>query len=742
MNLPKFSPAAERVVTRATEESHRLGHGYLGVEHLFIALIDQSRQQDRSMPDPQRAQLDDVMERLRTELGSGTDAAPSKPPFQTTRSHTVFRIAGRLADCDGETHVQPSHILGGILQEGRSVPARLLRATGFDATELQRALTHSSAGTASSPTPHLSRYGRDLTRLADSGRLSPLIGREQELKLVSEILLRRSKNNPVLVGEAGVGKTAIVEGLAQVLVSPDCPSPLRGRRIIELSMGSLVAGTKYRGEFEKRMVDILAELAANREIILFLDELHTVVGAGASGEDGLDASNILKPALARGEISCIGATTIDEFRRRIEKDPALERRFQQVQVAEPTPGDTRAILDRLKPLLESHHGVEIDPNALDAAIQLTVRHVPDRQLPDKALDALDQTCARERLARHTPGAPSCATIDEPQIVATVSHWTGIPLARIAPEAAQDLLNLGQSLKQRLVGQDHAVDVVSASIVAARAGLAPKKRPVGVFLFLGPTGVGKTELAKTLADQLFGDPKRLVQFDMSEFTEPHSISKLIGAPPGYVGYEREGSLISALRTRPHCVVLFDEIEKAHPKVFDIFLQIFDEGRLSGAHGRTADFTQSVIILTSNIVPVVSREDRRRVGFAEDAGPTGSPTPIDLRTKLTAFLRPELVNRIDEIVLFRTLSTVDLRKIVDRFVGEIDSALASRQLTLRLDDEVYDYLIRLGSTDLFGARELRRVIDRALRRPLAHVMLSREEGPGEIRVSVSDQGLTFD
>ena len=745
MSMPRLSTAAERVMAAAAEESGRLGHGHLGVEHIFLAVSDETGTRISEALSAQGCEFDPFAEKLRAQIGEpGTEEREGLPAY-TRRTAEVLHLAGKIAERQGEALVQPWHILDAILSEGRSVPVRLLRTGGIDVVELQYALSAPVKAPADASTPLLSRFGRDLTELARSGRLSPLIGRNEELEQIEQVLLRRNKNNPVLVGEAGVGKSAVVEGLAQRLTEPECAEPFRGRRIVELSVGSLVAGTKYRGEFEDRLLGIIAELTAHPEIILFVDEIHTLVGAGASGGDSLDASNIIKPALARGEICCIGATTIDEYRRYVEKDPALDRRFQKVQVDEPTPRDTVEILTQLRPLLEVHHKVRIAPEAVEAAVDLTVRHVADRQLPDKALDALDQTCARERLAALGSGNESGASIGEQHVIRTVSQWTGIPLERATPEAAADLLGLHEELAEHVIGQDHATRAVAEAVVTARVGLAREKRPLGVFLFLGPTGVGKTELAKSLAGVLFGDRSRLVRFDMSEFGEPHSIARLIGAPPGYVGYEREGLLISALRTRPHCVVLFDEIEKAHPKVFDLFLQIFDDGRLSGAHGRTADFSQALILMTSNLSPVPPAPDRPTLGFVRNdrpvAAPAAEPNAHELRNALTGFLRPELVNRIDEILLFHALGPADLRRIVDRFVAEIEEALASRRFALRLEEEVYDYLLAIGQTEQFGARELRRVVDKQIRQPLARAILARESDPGEIRVSVADGRLIF-
>jgi ATP-dependent Clp protease ATP-binding subunit ClpC len=744
MAFPKLSPAAEKVLAAATEESEKLQHHFLGVEHLFLGLAREAESEFAEAFRRQGVDLPQVTEVLRGNLAIAPHPAIGDQLVVTPRCSSVLQLAGRLAARAGGEQVEPAHLLDAILREGRSVPVRVLHKVGLDLAQLEDALT-AEAKPSRSSTPLLSKFGRDLTALARAGALPPLVGREPELDLLAQVLLRKNKNNPVLVGEAGVGKTAVVEGFAQRLLLPSCPEPLRNRRIVELSVGSLVAGTKYRGEFEQRLLDIAEEAARHPEIVLFLDEIHTLVGAGASSGESLDASNIFKPALARGELRCIGATTIEEYRRHIEKDPALERRFEKILVEEPSPDETLEILEGVRPSLEEHHRVTISDAALRAAIDLTVRHVPDRRLPDKALDAIDQSCARKRLqsyraAGKARGEPAVRSeIDRDDVLRTVSQWTGVPLERLSMEAARQILGLEEELRSRVVGQDHAVHAVARAIQTAKAGLAPANRPLGVFLFLGPTGVGKTQLAKSLAATLFGSERRLVRFDMSEFTEPHSIAKLIGAPPGYVGHEAEGLLVSALRTHPHSVVLFDEIEKAHPQVFDLFLQIFDEGRLTGAHGKSADFTQAVVILTSNVD--VEPKRRASMGFGGEAPGEPAAAAADPRDVLLAHFRPELVNRFDQVIVFHRLDRAALRRILDLHVRELEHLLESRELRLELDDAVYDHLLKLGESDLYGARELRRVFDREIRQPLAQEVLVRPEKLGTIRVSLTERGLAF-
>ncbi|MBI1849750.1 MAG: ATP-dependent Clp protease ATP-binding subunit [Planctomycetes bacterium] len=744
MSYPKLSPAAEKVLAAASEESEKLEHHFLGVEHLFLGLAREAEDGFSEAFRSQGVDLPRVTETLRQNLESVPHPSIGDQLVVTPRCNRVLQLAGRVAARAGSQQVEPSHILDAILREGRSVPVRLMHSAGIDVAELQDALTVESKPTRSS-TPLLSRYGRDLTALARTGGLSTLIGREKEMDLIAQVLLRKNKNNPVLVGEAGVGKTAVVEGFAQRLLSANCPEPLRNRRVIELSVGTLVAGTKYRGEFEQRLLDIAEEAARHPEIVLFLDEIHTLVGAGASSGESLDASNIFKPALARGELRCIGATTIEEYRRHIEKDPALERRFEKILVEEPSVAETLEILDGVRPSLEEHHQVTITADALRAAVDLTMQHVPDRRLPDKAMDAIDQSCARKRLQSYRQaskgrgaGTTARGEVVRDDIVRTVAQWTGVPLERLTAEAARQILGLEDELRARVVGQDHAVRAVARAIQTAKAGLAPANRPVGVFLFLGPTGVGKTQLAKSVASVLFGDERRLVRFDMSEFTEPHSVAKLIGAPPGYVGHEQEGLLIAALRTHPHSVVLFDEVEKAHPQVFDLFLQIFDEGRLSGAHGKSADFTQAVVILTSNVDVQVQR--RASMGFhAEEQ--SVSLAEIDPRAALVQHFRPELINRFDQVVVFHRLERDSLRRIIDQHICEVEGLLEPRHLHLVLDDAVYDHLLKLGESDQYGARELRRVFDRVIRQPLAQEVLSRGEDLGTIRATLSPTGVTF-
>ena len=741
MTVPSFSPDGERVFATAVQRSNELGQHFLGVEHLFLALVEVERARMARAFASVGADLAEFASELRRTLLNSPEAGTPNSEHITPRCSEVLDSAEQIANRSSDTAVGAQHLMAAIFREGRSLPLRLMEAMDLEVSALRDALeTSAEREEASSSTPMLQRFGRDLTVLARRGKLSPVIGREEEMELLAQVLLRRNKNNPVLVGDPGVGKTAVVEGFAQLLLSDACPEPLRGRRIVELSLASLVAGTKFRGEFEERLMEILEEARTHPEIILFLDELHSLVGAGSTGSgDSMDAANIFKPALARGEISCIGATTIEEYRRYIEKDSALERRFERILIDEPSPAEALEILFRVRPALEKHHGLSIDPEAIECAVELTVRHVFDRRLPDKALDALDQSCARKRLQRlrNPESGDVGALVQRADVEATVSQWTGIPLARLSGEAARNLLGLEQELRQRVLGQDLAVRSVARTILTAKAGLSDPNRPLGVFFFAGPTGVGKTFLARGLAEVLFGDERRLVRIDMSEYQQEHAVSNLIGAPPGYVGHEREGLLISALRTHPHSVVLFDEVEKAHPKVFDIFLQIFEDGRLTGTHGKVADFRQSVVILTSNLD--VTPAPTRRVGF--ETGEAVVET-IDPRKALLEHLRPELVNRIDEVVAFERLTGGALRSIVDGYVRDIAERLRERRIRLELAPEVYEFLLEQADTDSYGARELRRLVDRHVRQPLAEKILALGGEPGCVRISCPGGELQFE
>jgi ATP-dependent Clp protease ATP-binding subunit ClpC len=550
---------------------------------------------------------------------------------------------------------------------------------------------------------------------------------------VIRALLRKQKSNPVLIGDAGVGKTSIVEGIALRAAQPEAPEEIRDLRFVELLMGPLAATAKFRGDFEEVMSRILGEVASDPELVLFVDEIHTLVGTGGGGP--LDAANLLKPALARDKLRCIGATTPAEYRKHIEKDPALERRFQPVRVEEPTPEQTRVILDGVRAILESHHRVKLEDAAIDCAIELSVRFLPDRRLPDKARDLLDQAAASRRFLTLSPAKRKETPIVQPEdVAAVVSDWTGIPMERLSPDVQRRLRTMDESLKARVIGQDHAVDAVTSVLRTALVGLSDRRRPYGVFLFLGPTGVGKTELAKAVAEQVFGDARHLVRIDMSELSEPHAVSRLIGAPPGYVGHEDGGQLTNAVMRMPYCVILFDEVEKAHPKVADVFLQLFDDGQLTDSSGKKVDFKSTIVIMTSNL----GQAEKKPMGFR--AGDDAAPAPAPLPRELLGFFRPELLNRVGRVVQFRALDPADVKQIIDKILREVSRRLAGRGIELSLTPQAYDAVARLGFDRERGARELERVIERQIVQPLATGLLMGRFSRGDVvRADARDGGI---
>jgi ATP-dependent Clp protease ATP-binding subunit ClpC len=690
----------------------------------------------------------------------------------------------------GSSYVGPEHILMALGFNPDSAAGRLM-AGKLDPQTMPAA---SAGGGGNSKTPTLEQYGVDLTDLARRGEIDPVIGRADEIEQAVEVLSRRTKNNPVLIGEAGVGKTAIVEGLAQRIVDNDVPLTLEGKRVIQLDLAGLVAGTRYRGDFEERLRKIIDEIQQSGDgLIVFLDEIHTLVGAGGGGGDGggMDASNMLKPALARGQLRVVGATTLDEYRKYIEKDAALARRFQPVLVGEPSVEDTVAILRGLRDNYEAHHQVRITDEALDAAAELSDRYITDRYLPDKAIDLIDQAGARVRLRVKTPGADVReqdrrleqltrdrdqaiaaenyerasdlrdeintvrAQIDEiagtgdavPQVTQddvadVVSRATGIPVSQLTEEERDRLLRLEGHLHDHVVGQDEAVEAVAEAVRRSRAGLGDPDRPVGSFLFLGPTGVGKTELARTLAGALFGDTDRMIRLDMSEFQERHTVSRLVGAPPGYVGYDEAGQLTEAVRRRPYSVVLLDEIEKAHPDVFNILLQVLDDGRLTDSQGRTVSFKNTVLIMTSNLGSDLINGTKRSVGFDTGSGSADTELQDKLDRRLREQLRPEFINRIDEIIIFRQLETDQLRRITEMMLQETRRRLHAQDVTIEITTAAVDWLADKGFQPEFGARPLRRTIQRELDNRLSKLLLSADLAPGQqVTVDAADGKLTF-
>lgn len=805
MNIDKFTNKVKQALTDAQQILQRYKHNQLDVEHLLLAMLEDDESIASRVLDAAGAKRAEVRGQVERELASRPQVtvggtADTAQIYITPSFDRVMRAAEQVAGRMGDEYVAQEHVLLAIIEDGTTPAARILAGAGVTSEAVLRGLqqvrgSHRvTSEDAESGYEALKRFSRDLTELARQGKLDPVIGRDGEIRRVIEILARRTKNNPALIGEPGVGKTAIVEGLAQRVVSGEVPELLRDKQVIQLDLPAMVAGTKYRGEFEERLKAVMDEIrAAQGRIIVFIDELHTVVGAGAA-EGAIDASNILKPALARGEMQCIGATTLDEYRKHIEKDPALERRFQPVYVEEPTVEQTIEILQGLRPRYEEHHGVKITDEALEAAAVLSDRYISDRHLPDKAIDLIDEAAARVRIATYDlPPRPEALRreleeltekgleasqrgewqeaerikerMDEirrilpeaeekwqgqeeiqeavrPEDIAQiVSEWTGIPVYDMLEDEAEKLLHMEERIHQRVKGQDEAVAAVSEAIRRARAGLKDPRRPIGSFIFLGPTGVGKTELARALAEFLFDDEDALVRLDMSEYMEKHTVSRLIGAPPGYVGYEEGGQLTEAVRRRPYRVILLDEIEKAHPDVFNILLQILEDGRLTDGQGRTVDFSNTVVIMTSNIgsdriIPPNPDwdEDARRQHY--------EAMRETMLEELAHVFRPELLNRIDEIIVFHPLSRDEILQIVDLMLDRVRQRLAERHTGLEATDAARELLAEKGYDPAFGARPLRRVIQREVENPIAAAILRGEFSEGDtILLDAEDGQLTL-
>lgn len=771
-------------IAAAAEEARRLQHAYIGVEHFFIAMT--KREDGATSQLLRRAQLNprNVRAEIRRELGSGEGSITEVLPL-TPRAAMVLQIAIFIADRDESEDVDDAHLLLALLEEGESVPVRKLQEMGFRVEHWLRRL-HNDAyerdlanpipdslpseihvdsdddllnfsdledslpddpfrfsssdvaiprGVSSggrNPTPLLDKYGRDLTAQAADGKIGPAIAREHEIRAVARTLARSKKNNPLLLGDAGVGKTAVVEGLAYAIYDKSAPKSLLDKRVVQIEIGTLVAGTSLRGQFEERLIGIVDEARTAGNVILFIDEIHTIVGAGDTIDSNLDAANILKPALARGEIVCIGATTHEEYRRAIAQDPALDRRFRPIDIEEPSEDDTLKILMGQRERLEKHHSVTIRPEALDAAVRLSVRYLPDRRLPDKALDLLDEACARVVIRTITPDEepdPAPNEVRMEVIAAVLSDWTGIPISELTKDEKRRLSEVENILLRRVIGQDEAVRTVAAAIKTARAGLKDPNRPIGVFLFLGPSGVGKTELARSLANFLFGSEDAMLRLDMSEFHDAHTVARLIGAPPGYKDAQRGGQLTDGLRRRPYTVVLLDEVEKAAPEVFDIFLQVFDEGRLSDAHGGVVDARNSVFIMTSNIG---TEETGKSLGFIG-----GADHLPDYSAHLKRFFRPEFINRVDEVVTFRPLHPDTLAKILELQLDELRRRLEEQRLNLELTTGAREMILSRGYDPVNGARPLRRAIERLLTRPLSARIVEDAFNPGDTIVVEVDK-----
>ncbi len=765
------------LLSSAAEEARRLGHNYIGVEHLFIAATKVDDGQTSNLLKRAGMHPRHVRSEIRREIGTGEGSLEEVLPI-TPRAEMVLSLAIFIADRDESDEVEEVHILLATLQEGESVPIRKLIEMGFNvnlwlqhllneayekdlangeplpaigdsdlfiSSELDEFGSDDSFLIASSdskhggrvPTPLLDKYGRDLTTQAGDGKIGPAIAREREIRQVARTLARSKKNNPLLLGDAGVGKTAVVEGLAYAIHDGSAPKSLLNRRVVQIEIGTLVAGTSLRGQFEERLIGIVDEARHAGNVILFIDEIHTIVGAGDTIDSNLDAANILKPALARGEIICIGATTHEEYRRAIAQDPALDRRFRPIDIEEPTEQDTLTILAGQRERLEKHHGVNIRAEALEASVRMSVRYLTDRRLPDKALDLLDEACARVVIRTQSPDEDQNIVheVTVENIAAVLSEWTGIPINELTGDEKRRLADLENTLLQRVIGQDEAVQAVSAAVKTARAGLGDPNRPIGVFLFLGPSGVGKTELARALANYLFGSDEAMIRLDMSEFHDSHTVSRLIGAPPGYKDANRGGQLTDGLRRRPYSVVLLDEVEKAAPEVFDIFLQVFDEGRLSDAQGGHVDARHAVFIMTSNIG---TEETGKSLGFI--GGPGRQP---DYVSYLSRFFRPEFLNRLDDVVVFQPLTHETLTRILEIQLTDLYDRLKSQHLILTLTDEARALILEKGHDPVNGARPLRRAIERLLTRPLSGRIVEDAFDPGDtILAKVEDDRLVFE
>ncbi len=813
----RFTDRARRVVVLAQEEARLLNHNYIGTEHILLGLIHEGEGVAARALESMGISLESVRSQVVEIIGQGSQAPSGHIPF-TPRAKKVLELSLREALQLGHNYIGTEHILLGLIREGEGVAAQVLQQLGADLPKVRQTviqLLSGVQGEESTPTGHpggsgrsessasssgstvLDQFGRNMTQLARERKLDPVIGRSTEIERVMQVLSRRTKNNPVLVGEPGVGKTAIVEGLAQRIVDGNVPDTLTDRHLYTLDLGALVAGSRYRGDFEERLKKVLKEIRTRGDIILFIDEIHTLVGAGAA-EGAIDAASILKPMLARGELQTIGATTLEEYRKYLEKDSALERRFQPIKVEEPTIADTIKILEGLRDSYEDHHRVRFTDQALVNAANLADRYIADRFLPDKAIDLIDEAGSRMRLKRKdlpsdvrdiderisklrgdkrdavyaqqyeravklrdqertlmderseyeaqgaAVGEDYSAIIDDEQIAEVLAQWTGIPVHRLTEEETERLLKMEDELHKRIIGQHDAIQAVSKAIRRTRAGLKDPKRPAGSFIFLGPSGVGKTESAKALTDFLFGDEDALIQIDMSEYMEKHAVSRLVGSPPGYVGYDEGGQLTEAVRRKPFSVVLFDEIEKAHPDVFNILLQILEDGRLTDSQGRTVDFKNTVIIMTSNLGTAELRKSA--IGFAvADADVNYDKMREKVVDSLKKHFRPEFLNRIDEVIVFHELTQDEVKTIVDLLVTRVRTQLEAQAVDLALSDAAKTRLAEKGYDPQLGARPLRRAIQRLLEDPLSERVLQREFPAGStILVDIDeedDDSLSF-
>ncbi len=834
--MNNFTPRAQQVLALARKEADRFNHAYVGTEHLLLGLIKLGQGVAVNVLERMGLELDAVRMEVEKEVGSGPPQKTAGNIPYTPRVKKVLALANKEAKALNHSYVGTEHLLLGLLREGEGVAARVLKRMDVDIQRTRNEILAEidpnfspddmdededdddeeiggfneegstqaeggggDPGEGKTKTPALKAFGRDLTKLAKEGMLDPVIGREDEIERVIQILCRRTKNNPVLIGEAGVGKTAIVEGLAQEIVTGNVPELLRDRRVITLDLALMVAGTKYRGQFEERIKAVMDEIRKVKNVILFIDELHTIVGAG-SAEGAMDASNIIKPALSRSELQCVGATTLNEYRKYIEKDSALERRFQQVKVEEPSVDDAILILQGLREKYETHHKAEYTPGAIEASVKLTSRYLTARFLPDKAIDVLDEAGARARIGTMTrppsikeaeqrieeinkakvaaiaeqdfekaaslrddeknakkeledtlkewraSSEEKIVVVDDEDIMAVVSKWTGVPLQRMEQKETEKLLKMEDELKDRVIGQNEAVVAISKALRRSRADLKDPKRPIGSFLFLGPTGVGKTYLARNLAEFMFGDAEALIQIDMSEYMEKFTASRLIGSPPGYVGYEEGGQLSEAVRRRPYSVVLFDEVEKAHPDVMNLLLQILEDGTVTDSLGRKIDFRNTIIIMTSNVGASTIRR-QSSLGFGamneDEADFEGMKSKILEESK--RYFKPEFLNRLDDLVVFHMLEKADLNQIVDLEVSKLVKRLREKDIALTLAMDARELLSEKGFDPNYGARPMRRAVERYLEDPLAEALLRGTVKTGDmVRVTRKDGGeeLIFD
>ncbi|MFP3392960.1 ATP-dependent Clp protease ATP-binding subunit [Brevibacillus sp. SIMBA_040] len=804
MMFGRFTERAQKVLALALEEAVRLGHKDIGTEHVLLGLIREGEGIAAKALQSLGLGLDKIQSEVESLIGRGTEQSGSNyTPNYTPRAKKVIELSMDEARKLGHTYVGTEHILLGLIREGEGIAARIMNNLGVSLNKARQqvlqllgsselmASHQPSGGNPAANTPTLDGLARDLTAIARDGGLDPVIGRQKEIERVIQVLSRRTKNNPVLIGEPGVGKTAIAEGLAQKIVNNEIPETLRDKRVMTLDMGTVVAGTKYRGEFEDRLKKIMDEIRQAGNIILFIDELHTLIGAGGA-EGAIDASNILKPALARGELQCVGATTLDEYRKYIEKDAALERRFQPIQVDEPTAEDAVKILHGLRDRYEAHHRVKITDEAIEQAVKLSDRYITDRFLPDKAIDLVDEAASKVRLQSFTvppnlkelegrleevrkekDAAVQSQEFEEaaalrdqeqklreeldktkkdwkerqgqlnmevtPEDIATVvASWTGIPVLKLKEEETERLLKMEAILHGRVIGQDEAVKSVSRAVRRARAGLKDPKRPIGSFIFLGPTGVGKTELARAVAETLFGDEDAMIRVDMSEYMEKHSTARLVGAPPGYVGYDEGGQLTEKVRRKPYSVILLDEIEKAHPDVFNILLQVLDDGRLTDSKGRTVDFRNTVVIMTSNVGASMIKKNTT-LGFTTgDTERKYQDMKDKVMDELKKSFRPEFLNRIDEVIVFHSLEQEHIEQIVSLMTDELRKRLKEQSIDFQLTDDAKKILAKEGFDPAYGARPLRRAIQRHIEDRLSEELLKGNISKGDTVNIESEDG----